>query len=122
MLSPKSTSTPSHRLLRLASLIQHELGQIMTREFEPPRGVLVTLTQVRVLSDLSSARVGVSILPFAQSEEVFKSLGKLVPRWQRLINTKLHLYRVPKLELYLDASAERAAHLGQLLDEIKSVE
>ncbi|MBI5466152.1 MAG: 30S ribosome-binding factor RbfA [Candidatus Kerfeldbacteria bacterium] len=119
MLSPKSASEPSYRLARLSSLIQHELGQIMTREFEPPPGVLVTLTQVRVVPDLSSARVGISILPFIQSEEVFKSLGKLAPHFQRLINAKLRLYRVPKLDFQLDNTEEQAAHIDRLLDSLK---
>jgi ribosome-binding factor A len=94
----------------------------MARDFEPPLGVLVTLTSVRVLPDLSSAQVGVSILPFDTSETVFKILQKKVPHWQRLINAKLHLYRVPKIDLRVDTTAEKVAKIDRLLDEIKVAE
>jgi len=120
--SVNSTANPSHRLAQLSSLIQHELGAIIARDFEPPSGVLVTLTSVKVLPDLSSVKVGVSILPFVASEPVFKSLRKKVPHWQRLINSKLHLYRVPKLELHIDTTAEKVSKLDKLLDDIKKVE
>lgn len=118
-LSPNFSPAPSYRLPQLASLIRHELGQIITREFEPPRGVVMTLTQVKVLPDLSSARVGVSILPFAVAEEVFKKLNKAVPHFQRLLNEKLSTYRVPKLDFHLDTTEERAAHIDALLDSLK---
>lgn len=112
--------TGSHRLPQLASLIQHELGVLLPRELELPAGVFLTVTKVVVVDDLSQARVGVSVLPFARRREALAALASA--RWdiQRSVNQRLRLYRVPKLEFYLDESGERAATIEGLLDKLRT--
>ena len=108
----------SHRLAQLSSLLQHELGLLLTRELELPAGALLTVSRVTVLPDLSAARIGVTILPWERHLEVFQLLQRRTHDLQRLLNAKLHIYRVPKLEFQLDDSTERADRLEQLLDKL----
>ncbi|GEM_PF-868684 len=111
-----------HRLPQLASLIQHELGVLLRRELELPLGVLLTVTKVQVVDDLSLARVGVSVLPYAERHAAFKVLTSVRGQLQRTINERLKLYRVPKLEFYIDETPERAATIEGVLDRLNKLE
>lgn len=107
------------RIPKLESLLRSEVGQLLERELELPAGALLTITAVQVLSDLSQARIGVSILPQDKADKIFKSLLLSAGALQRLINGRLRLYRVPKLSFYLDSSLEQADRLDHLLDSLK---
>lgn len=115
-------SARSHRLEKLASVLRFELGKLLTREVEFPLSVLVTITSVTVLSDLSAARVMVSVLPFARGKEALDILHKAVFNLQHLIRQKLKIYHVPKLEFYIDEAPEKADHIEHILDSIKQKE
>ncbi|MEK7497050.1 MAG: 30S ribosome-binding factor RbfA [Patescibacteria group bacterium] len=117
--STKAPSSAIRRLPRLESVLRHELGQIMTREMEWPLGTLVTLSQVEVLADLSAVRVGLSVLPFSMSEKVLSVAIRTKSNLQRIINKKLKVYRVPKIEFFIDEAAERGDHIERLLDSIR---
>lgn len=107
------------RIPKLESLLRSEVGQLLERELELPAGALLTITAVQVVSDLSQARIGVSILPQDKADKIFKSLLLSAGTLQRLINGRLRLYRVPKLSFYLDSSLEQADRLDHLLDSLK---
>lgn len=109
----------SRRLPKLESLLRSEVGGIMERELELPSGTLLTITEVDVLPDLSQARIGVSVVPTDRSEQVFKILTVSAFKLQRLVNQRLKLYRVPRLNFYLDPSLEQAGRIGHLLDNLK---
>lgn len=123
--APSASSTAAkgsghiHRLPQLASLIQRELGGLLRRELELPLGVLLTVTKVQVVEDLSLARVGVSVLPFTERHAAFKALTSARGQLQRVINERLKLYRVPKLEFYIDETPERAAAIEGVLDSLR---
>jgi ribosome-binding factor A len=122
IVSSINKSAHSHRLEKLASVIRFELGKLLTREVEFPLGVLVTITGVTVLSDLSTARVKVSVLPFARGKEALDILHRAVFNLQHLIRQKLKIYHVPKLEFYIDEAPEKAGHIEHILDSIKQGE
>ncbi len=110
---------PKRRLLRLASLIQKQLSDIISRETELPRGSLLTISAVEVLSDYSAVKVGLTVWPIERQEEVMLIAEKSIKTWQKLLSAKLTMYRVPHLRIYLDQSSSRAAHLEQLLDNLQ---
>jgi len=107
---------------RLASLIREEVNVLILRELELPKGVLITMTQVKVFGDLSGARIGISVLPADRGKEIIKLMDIVQPHLQRILNQKLKSYRVPKIEFYLDESIERGEHIVQILDKVKQGE
>lgn len=117
-----SAERGSHRLHQLASFIQHELGVLLPREVELSEGMLLTVTKVVVVDDLSVARVGVSVLPFARRHEAFATLAAARGELQRQVAARLATWRVPKLEFYLDETPERAATIEGLLDHLNTLE
>lgn len=108
----------ARRLLKISSLLQAELGKIISRELELPPNVLLTISRVEVPADYSQARVGLSVMPWAQATEVMKLINRARGEWQRLINQRLRIYRVPRLVFYLDDTAERIDSLNRLLDKL----
>lgn len=113
-------TSASRRLQKLESLLRSEVGAILERELELPPNTLLTITSVTVLPDLSQARLGVSILPVDRSQRIFKLLAAKAPNLQQLVNRRLRLYRVPRLNFYLDSSLAEADHIDRLLDSLKS--
>ncbi|MFA4818716.1 MAG: ribosome-binding factor A [Patescibacteria group bacterium] len=108
----------ARRLLKLSSLLRAELGKIMTRELETPRNVLLTISQIEIPSDYSQAKVGLSVIPFAQGRAVLDLVVAARPELQKFINQRLNTYRVPRLVFYLDDTAEKTDSLNRLLDKL----
>jgi ribosome-binding factor A len=79
----------------------------------------VTVTEVRAAPDLRQATVYVSVLGSEKRRE--KSLAALERAHgvlQQQVNRELHLKRTPRLVFEYDRTAERAARIGKLLDEL----
>lgn len=110
---------PASRIPKLVSLIRAELNTIIKRELEFPLGAIVTITKIEIDTELAQAKVGVSILPFAKSETIFVIVERAAGHVQRLLNARLKVYRVPRLNFYLDTEPEKADRIEHLLDSIK---
>jgi len=108
----------ARRLLRLASLIRQQLGQVISREVELPKGAFLTITAIKVLADYSEVRVGLSIWPSTQAVNVLAVVERRRGELQKFLNEKLTMYRVPRLVFYLDTTADRVQQVERLLDNI----
>ena len=89
------------------------------RDLKDPRIGLVTVTGVRVTSDLQEATVFVSVLG---SEKVRKATltGLVSARGvlQARINRELNLRRTPMLAFEYDDAVERGVRMTKLIDEL----
>ena len=97
--------------------MQRVLAELIAREVKDPRVGSVTITQVRLVPDMSSARV--FFAPFASShppEEVLAGLTRAGGFLRGEVGRRLKLRHAPRLEFTLDDTAERAAHLTGLID------
>ncbi len=111
------------RIERLNQLIKEEISRVLQRELKDPRLGFVTVTDVGVSKDLRVAKVYVSILG---SEEQWKaSLAGLesakgfIHHWLR---QHLSLRVTPSLVFRPDRSMAHAAHIQELLAELRSEE
>ncbi len=91
----------SLRQLKVNELIRRELSEIIMREFEAPEYSLVTITNVDTSNDLSSAKVSVSIFPIDQANKAFGSLRKMAGFFQKLLNRRLKMKMIPRINFYL---------------------
>jgi len=105
----------NHRKLRLDSLIMEELGKILVREVELEAGTLSTISYVDVSKDLTHAEVGISVIPTESSDKVMKELSRLQGEFQHLLNIKLNIKPMPKIEFKYDPGLEKAANIERLL-------
>lgn len=86
-----------------------------------PRIGLVTVTGVRVTSDLREATVYVSVLGSARRRrETLAGLESAHGILQARINRELNLRRTPTLAFSYDDSSERGIELSKLIDEVNA--
>lgn len=109
----------SERIERINSLISRELAALFVRTLDLPRAVVLTVTSVDTSADLSVARVWVSVLPALASGQILDMLEANRPMFQRTLNRKLVMRKVPKVTFSLDQTEERAARVESLLDDLK---
>ena len=92
------------RQQKIAKQIQRDMAEIFQKEgAEIVRGVLVTVTAVRVSPDFSYAKIYVSVFPFEQNAAVMATLEQHRALGQRIRN---QLKTVPEIQFFLDDSLE----------------
>jgi len=124
----------STRQNKISRLIQQDLGDIFLKEMKPVLGQsLITVTKVRVTSDLSIARAYVSIFPVGNmpvspdTPEGTKADKQLVVnailihaadiRRRLGIREGKQLRIIPTLEFYLDDSLDYIENIERLLKD-----
>lgn len=103
---------------RVAELIQRELAMLILKEVRDPTLGPVTVTLVKVASDLSFAKVYITQLTDDKPiEQTLKTLNKMAGFLRfRLANT-IDLRVVPHLKFIYDASISQGNHLASLIDK-----
>lgn len=114
----KEIQTESKRQLQVGREIQKELAELIRKRglafFD---GALVSVSGVKVSSDLSIAKVYVSIFPSDKTEKVMQTIrdnsrafrGELGAGIGRLIRI------TPELNWYIDSSLDYVEHIEELL-------
>lgn len=106
------------RQKKVGSQIQRDLSEILMNECSHlVRGKVVSVTKVRMSPDLTSAKVYVSVFPFAQSEPVLSVLKKSGPTLRFELGKRIgkQLRLVPELSFYVDDSIEYAEKIDKLI-------
>jgi ribosome-binding factor A len=108
----------SKRISRLNKLIKEELGKILLKEEDFPKGVLVTITRVETLPNLSEAKVWISVFPEKEAERIFGNLNKRVYFFQQKINKIFRMRIVPKIRFLIETKTREAARVEELLEKL----
>lgn len=109
----------SDRMRRVDGAVREVLGDAVSRDLKDPRIGFVTVTDVRTTSDLRHATVYVSVLGTpAEQEATLEGLRSAHGILQSRIAAELRMKRTPALQFALDHTAERAAQLEALIDEV----
>jgi len=113
----------SRRPEQVAETLRQVITQGLAREVRDPRIGFVTVTGVLVTSDLSHARIMVSV-PGEDAERtralegLQSAAGFLRSRAARALSTRI----VPELHFELDKGVAHAARINALLEEIRREE
>jgi len=110
---------PSRRIKKVNELIRQELSDIIRQEIEMPEGCLVTVKKAETSADLEEVKVGISVLPTEDRDKALNLLKKNIYQLQQVLNDKLVLRVVPKLNFYIDKSEEKAQRINDLLDKVE---
>lgn len=113
MANPRTIARIEARILeRAAHCLQFEVND--------PRASFITLTQVKLSSDLSFAKIYYSVLgASADRSKVAHMLDHAGGFIQRQVARVLDLRRVPRLSFVYDDSAEAASDLQKLIKEAR---
>ena len=107
------------RIQQVNQLIKKELGQIILRECDFSKNVLVTITRTETSGNLIEVKVYVSVLPEKQSQRILETLNRRIFHIQQLLNRRLRMRPVPKIMFVGEKATARAGKIEQLLRKIK---
>ena len=113
----------SHRRIdRLNAQLKRELSGLIRTRLGDPRVASATVTNVRVTSDLSLARVFIRTLGSEDREETLQGLEAAGPYLRRMLGAELKIRRVPELRFEFDETLDRALRIERLLEEVRPEE
>jgi ribosome-binding factor A len=108
------------RAERVGDQIRTEIADILVRKIKDPRIGFVTVTAVELTDDLRHAKVFVSILEAVpQQSKTLQGLIRASGFIRNELGKRLRLKFLPQLSFHLDQSAQKAARVLQLLEELK---
>jgi ribosome-binding factor A len=91
-----------YRDLKMADLIEEELGKLIEREVYV-EGALITITDVHITPDLLQAKVKLGIIPKAKELEAFLVVEKQLPALRHALVRKMNVRPMPRLSFELDS-------------------
>ena len=104
------------RAKRIAQQIQQTLSELIRREVRDPRLGMLTLTEVRVSNDLSSAKVFFSVLG-AEPQQAQEILEAAAPMLRGPLGRALGIRHSPELRFVQDELIESGARLSALINQ-----
>ena len=106
---------PFSRRTRVSDQLLRELAVLVSRELADPRVKVATLTGIEVASDLSSAKVFVTIAEGADNAACLEALSGASGFLRRRLGESMRIRRVPALTFVHDETLDRAGRLDRLL-------
>lgn len=107
------------RLSKIERLLQKELGDIFQKQTQAMRGVLISVSVVRVSPDLSVARAYLSIFPSERSKELMEAIkaNTKAIRYDLGQRVRTQLRKIPELTFFVDDSLDYIENIDHLLQE-----
>ena len=105
---------------KISRLIQKDIAEILQREGkELFRGVMISVTNVRISPDLSVARIYLSIFPSEKGAETLLEIKSHQSRIRGLLGLKVgkQLRIVPQLDFHIGDSLDYIDNIDRLLKE-----
>ena len=109
----------ARRLARVNSQLQREITRVLRTEVRDPRVGFPVVTEVRVTSDLSYARVFVRLDGDSRErDQAMKGLAASAAFIRGVLGAELHIRRVPELRFVEDTSVEHARRIEEILRDV----
>jgi ribosome-binding factor A len=107
----------STRIQKIQRQIQKDLSEIFREDTAKMRGVIVSVSNVRVSPDLSIARVHLSVFPSERAQEIVDGVNQNVKtiRYALAQRVRNQLRKTPELVFYVDDSLDYIEHIDELL-------
>ncbi len=109
----------STRQQKIAKQIQKDIADIFQRDMrELFKGILLTVTAVRVSPDFSYAKIYVSVFPFDRNEELLATLKKENWAIRKALGSRIkhQIKSVPEIDFFLDDSLEYIENIDKAIN------
>ncbi|MBS9768774.1 MAG: 30S ribosome-binding factor RbfA [Flavobacteriaceae bacterium] len=117
----------SNRQKKIAGIIQKDIAELLQSDARGGmKGVIISITKVAVTSDLSQAKIYVSVFPQKDREKVIKGIqahtGEI--RYELAQRTRNQLRRMPELLFYVDDTLDYIETIDNALkgEEVNPIE
>ncbi len=108
----------SNRTIRIAELVQRELGQYLHTRYRQ-EAVMITVAGVRVAPDLKTGQIFFSIFGDADTvDRKFRWLQHKRREIRRELAQRINIKHAPDWEFRMDEAIERGNRVLEILDEI----
>ena len=104
---------------KIARLIQKDLSNIFQAQTRQTRGILVSVSVVRISPDLSVAKAYLSIFPSERAAEILENINAHASQIRfEMGKLQRHQLRIiPELKFFLDDSLDYLDNIDRLLNE-----
>lgn len=111
----------SPKNLRINQEVVRELAEII-RELKDPRiGMMTSVTDAYVATDLKTCKVYISVLgDEKQHQDTMQGLESAKGFIRHELAERLNLRNTPELTFVLDRSIERGVEMSKLIDEVRA--
>ena len=113
----------TNRQKKIGGVLQKDLAEILQNHLRDAgvTGILISVSKVKVPTDLSTAKAYLSIFPAKNSKEILAELNAIKYKIKHELaqRTKQQLRRMPDLEFFIDDSLE---YIEQIEKSIKGEE
>lgn len=106
------------RQQKIAKQIQRDIAEIIQREYSSLlRGILVTVTTVRVSVDLAYAKIYISVFPFDKAQATLDLLTENNRAIRGALGNRMRnqVKSIPELQFFIDDSLEYIENIDNLL-------
>ena len=120
-----NTQEPTTRQQKIARQIQKDTADIFARELAGKlRGVMTTVTTVRVSPDFGYAKIYVSVFPFGEAQRVMQILDEESWLIRRSLGQRIRhqLKVVPEVQFFLDDSLEYIENIERAMGSDRGAE
>lgn len=102
---------------KIARLLQKELSIIFQQQTRMMRGVMVSVTRVRVSPDLSICTAYLSIFPSEKGEDIINNItaNEKAIRYELGTKVRHQLRIIPELRFFIDDSLDYIERIDELL-------
>ena len=109
------------RQQKINKLIQKELSEVFQKECSDlVQGKLITVTIVRVSSDLGLVKIYLSIMPDKSAKAVVENINNEVSAVRYAMGNRMRnqLRKIPEFMFYLDDTASYASNMNKIFDDL----
>ncbi len=105
------------RQAKIARLLQKELSEVFRQQTAKTRGVLISVSAVRVSPDLSVAKAYLSVFPSDKSKDILDNVNRSAKtiRYELAQKVRYQLRKTPELTFFLDDSLDYLENIDTLL-------
>ena len=99
----------TNRQKKIAGVLQKDLADVLQHAAQDGmRGVIISVSKVQVTSDLSQAKIYLSVFPQLKRELILKGVQENTStiRYEMAKRTRNQLRRMPELSFYIDDSLD----------------
>ena len=102
---------------KISRLLQKELSEIFLLQTKAMPGILISVSAVRISTDMSIARVYLSVFPSEKAEEMVKNINENMKSIRFELGTRVrHQLRIiPELKFFVDDSLDYIEKIDSLL-------
>lgn len=108
----------SVKIERIASMLEKEISYILMTEVKDPDIKFVTVTNVKLASDLGYAKIYVTVLDQNKKDETLRSLKAARGFIRRELANRVEIRHIPELDFVYDESIEYGKKIEDIIEEI----